>query len=455
MNKPLRVAVETFGCRSNFADSTDIQASLAAAGDTPCSPDAEGVDVYVVNTCTVTDSADQSVFKAVRRAKKRNPSARVVVTGCLAEVGGARLEGMADAVVGPGRRGELLRAIRGEALEESEPSAGLPSVYPNGKRAKRSAPRFRSLSLTQEMSPSMPGPGSYLGDFRVRSRFHLRVQEGCENSCTFCIIPRTRGRYVSRDLKAVLDDLRKLFKLGYREVVLSGTHLGAYGLDRGESLEQLLGRISEEIDPQLRVRLSSIDPEEVSESLIDRVAKSPAFCKHLHICIQAFNARILKLMNRKHSLEEGLERIQYAAQQGISVGSDVICGFPTESRAEFDEALELFCQAPLCYLHVFPYSEREDTAATRLSGAVELAERKRRASRLRAEAARKKRAWLEGLVGKELDLILETTEGELMTATSGEYAPVFVSGMEGQPGERISALATQYLPEEERLQCVP
>ena len=434
----LRVAFQTFGCRSNYADTVDLQAAIAERGAVACTTESAvetKADVYVINTCTVTDNADKEALRLLRRLRERNPNARIVVTGCLAEVGNDTLSRTedADAIIGPGRRAELLDAVLGngpiaQAPEVADALVSLPDRYASGRRPKKSLPQRRSISLTEPISQSITGPGTRIGEVKTRARFHLRIQEGCENSCTFCIIPQSRGRLSSRPLEAVLDDVRHLERAGYREIVLTGTHIGGYGEDRGYTLFDLLQAI-ERLEKAPRIRLSSIDPNDLTENITDLMAKSRRICHYLHVCVQAFADSTLKRMNRRYRLADVITLVESVRQKmpACTIGTDVIAGFPGESRQEVDQAMETFLRLPFSYLHVFPYSERSGTAATALDGTVAPNERKRRAARWRTIGEQKKAAFLQSLLGKQLEVVVESKEGRNLFGTSREFAQVEVS----------------------------
>lgn len=430
---PALVAFETMGCRSNYADTMEIQANLLEHGYSACDFQTgyeKQAPYFVLNTCTVTDNADRSVIRALKKIRSEAPEAKVLVTGCMAEVSGERLEkeGLGDLVLGPSGKHKLVSAILSNdfssSSDEETNGSGLSSEerksYPGGRRVSKTSAQFHSIEIDSPISPAMPGPGEVWStgaaktqspgqELRSRSRYNLRVQEGCENSCTFCIIPKTRGLFSSRSEARILEDLEVLEQKGYQEVVLSGTHLGGYGLDVGQTFQGLLERIAKRA-PALRIRLSSIDPNDLTEPVISVLKESPVFCEHAHVCLQALDAKVLKRMNRLHSLEESITVVEALAggSRPFSVGADLIVGFPGETRAQFDSALELLEGLPVSYVHVFPYSERSGTAAVRLDGAVDVSERKRRAARLRALAGRKKVDFLSTLLGKKIELVLET-----------------------------------------------
>ena len=399
---PLRVAFETLGCRSNFADTTELQAVLVERGAVPCGFD-DSPDVYVINTCTVTDDADKTALKLIRKARAAAPNAKVVVTGCMAEVGASAIAAldMADAIVGPGKKREVVEAILGARALRAEPHIEPPLL-----RRKRA--QFFAETIAEPISAAIVGPGERLGEVRTRARFHLRVQEGCENSCTFCIIPFSRGGLVSRPSAQILNDLEHLAEAGYEEVVLTGTHLGGYGEDSGSSLTSLLRELAA-YRPIPRLRLSSLDPNDVTPELVDVLAESNVFCKHLHICVQAFSDSVLKRMNRRYRMQDVVEIVRYIERRmpGCCLGTDLIAGFPGEDRQNVEQATALFLDLPFSYLHVFPYSERSGTAATMLDGVVAKAERKRRVARWRSISDGRWLEYARTLQGRTVEAILE------------------------------------------------
>ena len=368
----MRVGFKTFGCRSNHADTIDLQAALVEKGSTPANKD---LDVIVVNTCSVTDQADNEAYRYIRKTKRDNPNSRIVVTGCLAELETKKLSNLedVDAVVGPGKKSDVLKAIYSEQTATDR----LPRL------PKKFRSKGKSISLNDKISDALASPGTHLGEVKQRARYHLRIQEGCENTCTFCIIPHTRGHLSSRPQELILDDVKKLEQAGYKEVVITGTHIGGYGEDMGSSLYELLKAIKS-LGLDLRIRLSSIDPNDLHPELLEFfVENQDFFCSHLHICVQSFSDKTLKRMNRRYKLAEIDNIVHYITDKvpKLCLGTDIIAGFPGESRQELDEGVNQFLRLPFSYIHVFPYSERSGTAATRLDGSVEVAERKRRAAR--------------------------------------------------------------------------
>lgn len=438
----LKVGFQTFGCRSNYADTVELQAALADHGACPSSID-EDADVYIVNTCTVTDNADKEAYRLLRKLRERSPDAKIIVTGCMAEVDAVKIEstGLVDSIVGPGNKEEVINNVLGRSIK---PETITEEIVNLPRKARLAAKK--SISLQRPISNAIQGPGTFLGEVKNRSRFHLRVQEGCENHCTFCIIPESRGGYSSRPKEAILGDLKHLESVGYEEIIISGTHLGGYGYDTGSSFFELL-KLIRDAEPEARVRISSIDPDDLSPEIIDFIAKNHIFCEHLHICVQAFSDPILKRMRRKHNLADVLDIVRYieTAMPKCGLGADVITGFPGESRDNVDQAMEEFFELPFSYLHVFPYSEREGTAATMLDGVVEQTERKRRAARFRSLAEKKKQSFAESLIGNQIEIIAEKIEEDVVYGTSREYVSCsFKTSNLPKIGKRFVANATNY-----------
>ena len=431
----MKVAFHTLGCRSNYSDTVALSAMCKERGATP-TEDIESADVYVVNTCTVTETADREAHKLIRRAKSIKPDLRIVVTGCYAEVSRESLENddSVDRVVGTGHHNEVVNAI-----------FDLPTPVTNVSPSRKAAKEKKSYSLEDSLSTEISSPGECLGEVASRSRYHLRIQEGCENSCTFCIIPFSRGGLTSRPVQKILDDLFRLSDLGYHEVVLTGTHIGGYGQDRNTSLISLLEEIEKQ-QPVSRIRLSSIDPNDISKEMIDLIANKTIFCRHLHVCMQAFDDLILKRMNRRYKLSEALEMISYIenAFDQPCLGTDVITGFPGETKAQIEKTVEFIEELPFSYLHVFPYSERSFTSAVNLGNQVPVDERRRRSGRLRAVGALKKQEYYKSFIGKDLSIVVEENNGKYISGTSNEYISVKINtDLRSSASERIVTKISQ------------
>ncbi|MDR2338458.1 MAG: MiaB/RimO family radical SAM methylthiotransferase [Deltaproteobacteria bacterium] len=436
----LKIAFHTLGCRSNYADTIEIKFAVLERGaeivdfNTPA-------DVYVLNTCTITKGADKDAQRILRQLRKKQPTARIIVVGCLAECGFTQLaeSSLVDAVVQKKDRWQLTDIIFGLRAD--------------------TVPTFKVDLLNKPLSTLLKGPGEFVGTTQMRSRFHLRIQNGCENHCTYCIVPRTRGKFTSRSPERILEDIQFLTNLGYEEIVLTGTHIGAYGIDLGLNLFELLKKIESSKMP--RIRLSSLDPNELSVDLINLLASSPILCNYLHVCFQSFSDKILKRMGRQYKLAEVAKMVFKAKSsiKNICIGSDVICGFPGESREDVNQAVKLFLDLPISYLHVFPYSERSGTSASKLDGVVPLVERKARADLWRSYSKQRRGEFLKSLCHEQLEIIVEQTREQQLFGISREYAGVRVDlaeqDLSALPaiGSRLNVMARTVNNEKEILLC--
>ena len=407
----MRVAIKTLGCKINQYDSAVIQERLAQE---PCSlvPFEDPADVYVLNTCTVTDRADWEARQLVRKARRRSPSARVVVTGCYAQVSPdevSRIPGV-DFVVGLNRMDELVGYV--------------------ADRESGSGPAVSVGNPRDEHGVGVLGARRFLG----RTRAFLKVQEGCNFACSYCIIPTARGRSRSVPPEQVLEQVRGLADAGFPEIVLTGIHLGGYGYDLAPrvSLSALVRRIAES-GLIRRLRLSSLDPREVTDELLAVMADSEVICPHLHVCVQAGEDGILKKMRRNYDTAY-FARLMARARGKLpraALGTDVIVGFPGETEAAFGASLDFLEDQPLTYFHVFPYSARRGTPAADMSGQIPPVERKERSRRARELGMRKKHEFYRSEVGCRASVLVEEPvagEPGAFKGYSRNYLPVALAG---------------------------
>ena len=403
----LRVAITTLGCKVNQYDSAAIESRLRAEG---CAvvPFAGAADVYIVNTCTVTDRADAESRQLARRARRLNAQARIVMTGCFAQVNPqAAAIPEVDHVVGLNRLPDLVRAVRGELASER--------VLVDDVRTAR---QVRTL-----------GADTFTG----QTRAFLKIQEGCDLFCTFCIVPMARGRSRSVPPRQVLAQLDLLAQRGFQEVVLTGVHLGGYGHDLEPAIDlcDLLEMLVEQAKVP-RLRLSSIDPPEVTPRLLRLMRAASSLCPHLHIPIQAGHDAVLRRMRRQYDtafLRAMAEEIR-AVLPDAAIGTDVIAGFPGETDAQFEATLALCAELPLTYFHVFPYSRRSGTTAAKAPDHLEPGLVRRRARRLRALGETKRAAFAARFVGTTLPVLVEDTERGVgrLQGYSRNYQRVQVAG---------------------------
>lgn len=359
----------TFGCRLNAFESEAIRRAAAAAGLT---------GAVIVNTCAVTAEAERQARQAIRRARRQHPEASIIVTGCAAEI-------------------------------SPEIYAGLPEV--DRVLDNRAKLRPQSYRQGEPTAADLAESAAHLVDgFEGKSRAFMQVQQGCDHRCTFCIIPYARGSSRSVPMGVLVDQARRLVAAGYREIVLTGVDLTAYGgdLPGRPSLGQMAHRLLAAVPEMERLRLSSLDPAELDAELWRLLAEERRLMPHLHLSLQAGDDLILKRMKRRHSRAEAIAvaRRARALRPEIALGADLIAGFPTESEEMFRRSLDLIGECGLAFVHVFPYSPRIGTPAARmpqLPGAVI----KERAARLRAAGEAALAADLRSRIGSETDVLIE------------------------------------------------
>lgn len=424
---PVRVAFATLGCKVNQYDTAAMQTFLAANGCTvvPFDEDGAGADVYVINTCTITDRADADSRRLARRARRRNPIARVVVTGCFAQASperAASVDGV-DYVVGIGRLPDILRAVRDE-WAASETRVLVDDV--------RKVTRVSTL-----------GADSFAG----QTRAFLKVQEGCDLFCTFCIVPFARGKSRSVEPRRVLDEVARMAARGFREVVITGVHLGGYGRDLSPRLDlaDLIEMIAER-SPIERVRLSSIDPPEVTPRLLRLIAGGELICPHLHVPVQAVADPVLRRMRRQYDVAQLADIVAEIARTlpQCGLGTDVIAGFPGESEADFEAGLERLTAMPFTYFHVFPYSKRRGTTAAKSRDALDRRVVLERARRLRELGERKRSEFHQRHVGRTLAVLVEhgrEADSGLLVGYDRAYLRVALDGADALMNHVVSVRA--------------
>lgn len=405
-------AIITLGCKVNQCESAALEGLLNASA-MKRSDVAAWTDLVVLNTCTVTGKAAMQSRQAIRQAIRNYPGATIVVTGCYAQTAPEELRQIngIDYIVG---HNDKLRIPEILNREVSRPLASKPLlVHDHILHARCFAP--------------LPSVAS-----EVRTRAFLKIQDGCNTHCTYCIVPQARGRSRSMPVEDVLAHLTRLAHLGYREVVLTGIHLGAYGrdLDPDLSLNTLLQQIVEHPRPD-RIRLSSIEPREVDSQLIAMVATAgPGLCPHFHIPLQSGDNEILKRMRRPYTREQFFHIVTqiHSTVPYAAIGMDVLVGFPGESDAAFANTLDLINRLPVSYLHVFPFSARKGTPAMEFKDRVPESLIKKRCQQLRQLGEEKKRHFYQANIGRTLEVLVENTLDEGVSGVSENYIPVTVPG---------------------------
>jgi threonylcarbamoyladenosine tRNA methylthiotransferase MtaB len=402
--------IRNFGCRVNqaeaFAWAEEFRKHGLAVGDAW-----EQSDYVLVNSCTLTGRADRDVKRFIHKVARRNPKARLIVTGCLAERAGGELGEMPGVwmVVGNGEKGDLARKL----IESTGAPEGATNVAP------------------------------------YRARAQVKVQDGCDFHCSYCVIPSVRGKSVSVHPEEVLARVADLAARGYREIILAGIHLSSYGFDlepRSSLLDLLRG--IEAIEDLGRVRLSSLDPRLLDEALVEHIAASPWICPHFHLSLQSGSDRVLGMMGRgagRRNYAKILENLRRRSPDA-ALGADIIAGFPGESDEDFEQTRDFLGRAPLDYFHVFPYSPREGTGAARM-GPVSEKIKMERAAVLRELSGEKNLDFRRKFVGRELEAVVIAKKGREAEVLTENYIRVRVSDCLAARQEivkvRITAVALQ------------
>ncbi|WP_296919439.1 tRNA (N(6)-L-threonylcarbamoyladenosine(37)-C(2))-methylthiotransferase MtaB [Megasphaera sp.] len=406
------IAFATLGCRVNQYDTDSIRGLFLQAGFEEA--DFNGpADVYIINTCSVTQVGEKKSRQLIRRTKKRNDAAKVIVTGCYAQLDPELLASMpeVDAVVGTNERKRIV-AIVGDLLDHGRDEA-FTAVHD-----VRQHDEFEEI-------PLYPSAVEH-------TRADLKIQEGCNNFCAYCIIPYTRGALKSRRPDSVIAEAKRLVDAGFKEIVLTGIHLGAYGrdLDDHPSLAHILDRLVKETDVS-RIRMGSIESLEIDDDMIAVMNSSDRICRHLHLPLQAGSDAVLKAMNRHYTVAEYEALIARLRSRidGLTVSTDLILGFPGETEALFEETMETLKRLNFSHIHAFPYSPRKGTPAATMSGQIDTAEKKRRVELVNELSARQKAALLESLVGTKASVLVETQEGTEGEGFTGNYERVAVNGL--------------------------
>ncbi len=392
VNSTRTIAYHTLGCKLNFAETSYVGRNLSAVGyrkvDFHNNP-----DIFLINTCSVTENADRECRTIVSRALAVNPDALVVVTGCYAQLKPEQVASIpgVDLVLGAG--------------EKFDAPAYIDNLISKGAAQVMAC----DVSALTEFKPSHSK-----GD---RTRVFLKVQDGCDYHCTFCTIPLARGKSRSNSIERVVSEAQEIIASGAREIILSGVNLGDFGIldpvsgvrtssfyELAQSLDQVEG-----ID---RIRISSIEPNLLDRKIIELVAQSKIFVPHFHIPLQSGSDSVLKRMRRRYLSSLYRERIQTIREliPGCCIGADVIVGFPGETDAEFNETYNLLCSLNISYLHVFTYSERDHTPASEMGDAVPITVRKSRNRQLRALSEQKERAFYMSQVGTKQEVLFEGGE---------------------------------------------
>ena len=399
-----KVAFHTLGCKLNYAETSTISRQFEAAGYEKIDF-SQTADLYVINTCSVTENADREFRKIVNKAKRLSPDSKVAVIGCYAQLRPENIvaTSKSDVVLGMKEKFNLLQHLDFDSIIET------PLIIQDAE-----------IDELHGCTPSYS-----VGD---RTRSFLKIQDGCDYPCTYCTIPLARGKSRSIDPEILVDQAQEIAERGVKEIVLTGVNVGDYRFGSGLTLIDLLKRLDvvEGID---RIRISSIEPNLLTDEIIDFVSKSKSILPHFHIPLQAGSDKILSLMKRRYGVELYKDRI--AAVRSVmpdaGIGVDVIVGFPGESEVEFQETYDLIESLDISYLHVFTYSERPNTDAINMSGKVGMRDRKTRNKRLTQLSERKNQSFALRQLNQSKQVLLESSHDGVLTGMTENYLKVHIA----------------------------
>lgn len=418
------VALHNLGCKVNAYEMDFMQQMLQEKGY-KIVPFDEAADIYIVNTCTVTNIADRKSRQMLHRAKKTNPNAVVVAVGCYVQTGRETLEqdGTVDLAIGNNRKKDLVEIL--EAYLESRGMA----------ESVRSAPVIDTIDIAHA-----PYEEITLRQAAEHTRAYLKIQDGCNQFCSYCVIPYARGRVRSRREEDILREARGMAQAGYREIVLTGIHISSYGIDRsGSELACLLGELSR-IEGIERIRLGSLEPGIVTEEFAAKISAMPKVCPHFHLSLQSGSDTVLRRMNRRYDTAGyygAVERLRkYYVNPAIT--TDVIVGFPGETEEEFAQTEDFLRRVGFYEMHIFKYSRRQGTRAAAMEGQLTEAEKAVRSERLIALERQMSRAYREAFLGKTEEILFEElVEKEGKAYWVGHSPRYLKAAREAEPGENL------------------
>jgi threonylcarbamoyladenosine tRNA methylthiotransferase MtaB len=405
-----KVAIATLGCKVNQYESASFLNSLEDRGMTVV-PFSKPADIYIINTCAVTAKAGAQSRQQIRRALRQNPEARIIVTGCYSQVASLDVLDLAEksiCIVGNGYKDKLVYIATSASQCDLEMHMG-------------------DIGLKKEIC-DLP-----VRKFEGRTRAYLKIQDGCNRFCSYCIVPYARGRSRSLPPEKVLAQAQEFAREGYHELVITGIHAGTYGQDL-ESPTDMFSIIKQllELDLPLRYRLSSLEPTEISDDFLQLMKTADNFMPHLHIPLQSGDDRILRKMNRRYTsglFSDTIEKC-VAFMPDVSIGVDVLVGFPGEDEKAFNNTYKLLERLPVAYLHVFPYSRRPGTVAAGMPDQVAGPVKEERVKKLRALDAQKRRAFYERQIGTTRRVLVESrkSKNQLLKGFTDNYLPVYFAG---------------------------
>jgi len=420
----LKAAFFTLGCKVNQYETEAMKERFSAAGFDVVS-EKENADVYVINTCTVTNMADRKSRQFISRAKKQNENALIAVVGCYAQVDPdavAKIEGV-DIVLGTNEKSKIVEVIEDRI---------------------QSKDNNRVVDVLERSALSEYKSDGIIAAMESRTRAYIKIQEGCDRFCTYCVIPTARGPVRSRDENEIVAEARGLIEAGFKEIVLTGINTALYGAEQKEAckaevasskktpaLRRLIDKISE-MPGDYRIRLSSLEPNVVNPEDIMEIVGAEKLCHHLHLSIQSGSNRVLKAMNRRYTREEylGIVKALHDFDPCFAITTDIIVGFPGETEEDFMDSVELVRTAGLSKVHVFPYSPRRGTVAAEMENQIPSEEKKKRAKKLSEVADEVAKSFHESCRGETRVGLFEEIHGDHMTGYTDNYIRIYANKKE-------------------------
>ena len=451
-------AIATLGCKVNQADSEAISEQMSAAGFVQCDFN-EMADIYIVNTCTVTHMGDRSSRQMISQARRRRPDALLVVTGCYAEINTEAVSALpgVDLVIGNSNKESLVDSINTQLKASpitslhSEETASfvktnaqkciLPVLYADNQHIGSDS-SLPLLEVDEEPQPENPSQISLVSDLQTlptaahsrlltRTRVQMKVQDGCNNRCTYCVVPFVRGGSRSRNIESVVEHVQRKTKAGFQEIVLTGIHLGDYhpDNDKKHDLGDLIAALLDQTDIR-RIRVSSLEPEDFRLEWLE-LWQNPRMCRHLHLPMQSGSDRILRRMARRYNSERYHNIVMTAKQlvPGMAISTDIITGFPGESDSDFEQTYQLATVMQFAKAHIFRFSPRQGTAAARMQGQVKEEIKKARSERLLALNDQDVRRFRQLFLGQTVQVLLESYKHGRWEGLTDNYLRIEVDGL--------------------------
>lgn len=396
----MKVGIYSLGCKVNIYESEYITELLKNHNYEIVDFNSKA-DIYIINTCSVTNASDAKSRKIIREAKKLNPNSLVIAMGCYTQI--KPEDTAADIVIGNKDKSKIIELIK----EHYKSNKKIEKIYD-----------IRNNIEFEDMT---------IHNFENHTRAFVKIQDGCNAFCTYCIIPYARGRLRSKNFNTVIEEVTKLVNNGYKEIVLTGIHTGKYGIDIGTTLEKLLTELIK-IPNIYRIRLSSIEINEITDGILNLMQNTDIIARHLHIPLQSGSDKILKLMNRKYNLDYFINRINDIKNKigDISITTDLIVGFPNETEEDFQDTINTLNKIKFTKIHTFPYSKRDGTVASTMKNQIDGNIKKKRVKKVLELSKNMEYQFYYSRIGREYDILTETTKNNKCLGHTSNYIPITI-----------------------------